>query len=383
VGSVTHIPVIGRRINKLDYADEHVMVLEASDIEGALGYVPADAADILPPPDLSGLAPRLLLVDEVAGASYTIQPTDQYAAKALINASKVTIVVPNDPEILVGSRCRFGVEGAGGAVIAPVGVTIISRDNALDAKLGAIFELHKRSASIWWLLGDVYYLAPAVVTPPAPAGVSGYATNGSGSGPVNVSWVPVAALDIAFIEVVLVDSTATNSVNTPVGFLPVDQQPLYSAADTATKVAVFWRRCDGSELGTVNITCAGGHAGTDTVTAVMSVVRGAVPGGTPFEGLNTAIATSSGMVGEAVTVTGANRLIMHFCGEFTTTSATPAAGYTEQYDYQDGSGTGECGIQLYTKQRTAGAGTEASAMHSLSGTKHWRSISLAVIPTGG
>jgi hypothetical protein len=56
MASVTHLPVVGRKVTAGDYADEHVMVLVAEDIEEALGYVPADAADVGTPPDLSAYA---------------------------------------------------------------------------------------------------------------------------------------------------------------------------------------------------------------------------------------------------------------------------------------------------------------------------------------
>jgi len=169
VGSVTHLPVAGRLITKEDYAEEHVLDLEAADIEEALGYVPLGPGDIPPPPDLgpyatdadlaAGLATKanaLLVIEAVSAASYTIQPSDIYAAKALTNAALVTVVVPNDPAIPVGARCRFGAEGAAGALVAEaLGVTIINRGNKRAAAQGSIFELHKRSAAVWWLLGDV------------------------------------------------------------------------------------------------------------------------------------------------------------------------------------------------------------------------------------
>ena len=178
MGSVLHIPVAGRKINKTDYHAEHLLDLDAADIEEALGYVPADAADIPPPVDLgpyatdaelaAGLATKsdtshthdyastLLVPAVVAGTSYTILPADQYAAKALTNAALVTITVPDDPAIAVGSRCRFCVEGAGGAVVAEaVGETIINRGDKRSAAQGSIFELHKRASATWWLLGDV------------------------------------------------------------------------------------------------------------------------------------------------------------------------------------------------------------------------------------
>lgn len=44
MASVTHQVVSGRQINAADYAAEHQVTIEASDITGALGYTPADAA---------------------------------------------------------------------------------------------------------------------------------------------------------------------------------------------------------------------------------------------------------------------------------------------------------------------------------------------------
>ena len=46
MASVRHPTVSGRQINADDYADEHEVTLEASDITNALGYTPADASHI-------------------------------------------------------------------------------------------------------------------------------------------------------------------------------------------------------------------------------------------------------------------------------------------------------------------------------------------------
>jgi len=44
MGSVTHIPVTGRKINSTDYHEEHLLDLDTTDITDALGYVPVNKA---------------------------------------------------------------------------------------------------------------------------------------------------------------------------------------------------------------------------------------------------------------------------------------------------------------------------------------------------
>jgi len=75
MASVTHLPVVGRKVTAGDYADEHVMVLVASDIEEALGYVPADATDIPAPINLD---PYATDADLAAGLA-TKQPVGDYS----------------------------------------------------------------------------------------------------------------------------------------------------------------------------------------------------------------------------------------------------------------------------------------------------------------
>lgn len=101
---------------------------------------------------------HLLIPDEVAGTSYTIQLTDRVVAKRLTNAAEVTIIVPTNATVPVpiGARVRFGAEGAAGAVVAEaVGVTIICREDLRNAAQGSVFELHKVAINTWYLLGDV------------------------------------------------------------------------------------------------------------------------------------------------------------------------------------------------------------------------------------
>ncbi|MDP9424034.1 MAG: hypothetical protein M3Q19_14600 [Pseudomonadota bacterium] len=191
--------------------------------------------------------------------------------------------------------------------------------------------------------------------------------------------VGIQAGDIAIIHALVVDSLNDNSLNVPNGFTQIEQVPLFSEANTSSAAGIFWRRLNGSESGSVSVTTAVSTEATDTLAAGMSVWRGCVAAGNPFEALATARANNTSMTGSAVTTSGANRRVLHFCATYSGASATPASGWTEEYDYYAPFGTGEGGLMLFSKERAA-AGTESAAVHTLSQSRRWVTFALALIP---
>jgi hypothetical protein len=207
--------------------------------------------------------------------------------------------------------------------------------------------------------------------------------NGANSDPVQVPWpVGVAADDIAILEAMIWDSTAANGINVPSGWTAVFNGQL--GGSTASAHGVFWKRCAGTESGTQGITATSGHAATDTFCGIMSIWRGCKASGDPYEGLATNSSSASGgnsvnMRGAAVTTTGANRRVVHYCANGRAESATPAAGWTENYDAATTNGTPDGSVHMYSKEKAA-AGTEAAATHTLSGSRAWQTVAFALIP---
>jgi hypothetical protein len=213
-------------------------------------------------------------------------------------------------------------------------------------------------------------------TPPLQALV-GPVDNG---GAVNLAWpVGIQANDIAIIHALIVDSSNANALTVPSGFTLIDNVPLHSDVSTTSGTGIFWRRLDGSETGSVSITTVSGVQSTDTLAAGMSIWRGCKTTGDPYEGAAMARSISPSLTGSAVTTLGFSRRVLNFGATYTTASATPASGWTEQYDYLAEAGTGEGSLSMFSKERV-GAGTESAAVHALDASRRWVTFSLALIP---
>jgi hypothetical protein len=214
--------------------------------------------------------------------------------------------------------------------------------------------------------------------PPVTQGDGGLADNATSNNPVNVPYpAGLFTNDIAFLQAAILDSLGANSVNTPAGWTKVGNYSLNG--EVTHDHALFWKRLDGSESGTVTITAATAHEATDCLMGVMSIHRGAIAAGTPYEALGDNTGQSTSMAGDSVTTLGANRLILNFCVSDDDTLSAPAGGWTEKYDHLSISGSSDGALKLYSKVRAA-AGAEAGATHTLATSERWQVISLALIP---
>jgi hypothetical protein len=215
-------------------------------------------------------------------------------------------------------------------------------------------------------------------SPPTIEGDGGLATNNSSSNPAAVPYpAGLQADDIAFLHCIINDSVSANSISTPAGWTEVDQEILNGVGTSSH--AVYWKRLTGSESGTVSVGTSGSHGVDDSLGGIMTIWRGCVASGTPYEGLANNTAQSTSITGAAVTTTGANRTILHFAATRGGNATTPAAGYTEEYEVTSSTGTVDLGLYLFSIER-ASAGNEASAIHAASFNLRWQTMALALIP---
>lgn len=186
------------------------------------------------------------------------------------------------------------------------------------------------------------------------------------------------ANDIAFIHAHIHDSVSNNSIQVPSGWTAVINHNL----DVPRAAhGVFWKRLNGSESGTVEVFPTGAATGgSDTFEAVMSVWRGCIATGTPYEDANSNLNFGTTMTGASCTTTGPNRRIVNFCGGSAQSTATAASGWTEIYDYPASNGTPDGALHCYAIEKVS-AGTLSGATHSLSASRARDIISLALIPT--
>lgn len=215
--------------------------------------------------------------------------------------------------------------------------------------------------------------------PPTFEAVGTLDTNDSGPNPLDVPYpAGLQADDIAFLHCVINDSAAANSVDTPAGWTLVDQE-LLSGLNFGNH-ALFWKRLTGSESGTVTVNTAGSIGTDDSFGGIMSIWRGAVASGTPYEGLANNTGQSTSMASAAVTTTGSNRTVVHFgATRGGASGATASAGYTEQYDQDHGTGTVDLGLMCFSIER-ASAGIQAAATHTIANSLRWQVMALALIP---
>lgn len=220
---------------------------------------------------------------------------------------------------------------------------------------------------------------PASSTP-SNAGAGGFVQQTSS--PISIDYPSgIAANDIALLHVVMVDADSANTISTPAGWTSASNQDI--DGETSGKNAVFWKRLAGGESGSVSVSPGSALSGPDLICGRMTIWRGAVASGTPYEQLGNNNGSSTSLTGSSVTTTGANRRILNFgCYGFsgTLTTATPSAGWTEVYDHASSLGSSGAGAKCYSIEKAV-AGTLGAATHTLSTSRRWQVITLALIPT--
>lgn len=124
----------------------------------------------------------------------------------------------------------------------------------------------------------------------------------------------ISADDILFIVARVTDSAnLTSAVAT--GYTEVDK----TGGGGTQAVVLLWKRADGTETGTIQVTISGGGGGTQTVWAQQFAVKNCITSGTPYLGNDTT--TGGGppvtdWVLNPVTTTVANSGVMHVCFVF-------------------------------------------------------------------
>ena len=175
------------------------------------------------------------------------------------------------------------------------------------------------------------------------------------------------ANDIAFIHINFPDGLSSpggQTISTPSGWDLVDSQSPVAVGGHTTIAYVFWRRLDGSESGSVTLT-ASENSNTGCVRAVMSIFRGCVTTGTPYEDADKlTFNNTSTPLAPSVTTTAANRLVCAFFGVNDDPTFTTPSTWDKEYEYASLSGN-DGNIALFTKV-VASASTEAGCQPTLS-----------------
>jgi hypothetical protein len=218
--------------------------------------------------------------------------------------------------------------------------------------------------------------------PPAWSGAPGYISHGTytqvaGDQSHDVPYPSgIMVEDILILEVVWYEvSSVTPIINTPAGWTQIDQGQSF----TLQTHALFYKRATGTESGTVNVSGTSASSSNDTKAGMISIYRGCVSTGTPYEGVAATLGANSAPIGSAVTTTGPNRTVANFTGkQGALTNTIPASGWTEEYEQSATVGTLTVCLVLHDKVQ-ATAGTVAAEVMSPSQAR-WRTVSLAFLP---
>ena len=212
-----------------------------------------------------------------------------------------------------------------------------------------------------------------------PPGMIGQAFSSSGgSGSISASYPSGFQVDdIAILQVISFNAALTaHTINTPAGWTEITQNQLATIA--GFRHGIYYRRLTGGESGAVSVTASVTPGGSDCFVADMSVWRGCIASGTPYEALANNTAQSTAQAGSAVTTTGINRTVLNVCANHQIATSTPASGWTEHYEFTTTEGN-DGGLRIYSKEAPA-ATTVAAATHTLDVSKRWQVASFALLP---
>jgi hypothetical protein len=185
----------------------------------------------------------------------------------------------------------------------------------------------------------------------------------------------IAANDIA----IMVCSYFETLVGSPVAawVRPSGWTQIGAAVDQGpSRTAVYWKRLLGTESGTQTVSLDGTE-GAHNIDAAMSVWRGCVGNGAPYEALAVNGGDGNLMAGEAVITTGANRLVLSLYACTNTSAASSAdVGWTDVYEHNDGWDYYQAG----SAQAAPLAATVAAETRSLNVSANWASFAFALLP---
>jgi hypothetical protein len=182
--------------------------------------------------------------------------------------------------------------------------------------------------------------------------------------------------DIAFITVyATTDADGVPTINRPSGWTNV-ANPVATTA--AASMAVFWRRLDGTETGTVTqtITSSGFLHG---FSAQMSIWRGCVANGDPYESALGNSGVSAAMSNESIVTLGPNRLAVNLYCHDDAFATDPDTGWVEVFD--DGLTAPSFGHQhCASVAQIPIGGATLGETRTFGASRSWASLSLALVP---
>lgn len=191
----------------------------------------------------------------------------------------------------------------------------------------------------------------------------------------------IAVEDIAILQVQFQDfNGSVGSIATPSGWTEVAQDIL--GASNEKRQAVFWKRLTGSESGAVTVSPSGAgfcDSSSDTKAVTMSIWRGCIASGTPYEGAGTNKGQNASPVGIGITTTGADRTIVGcYSADDDTGVLSAGSGFTLEYTHSSIVAIDHT-MGLTSREVPSAASISAEAA-SLATSERWGAICFALLP---
>jgi len=180
--------------------------------------------------------------------------------------------------------------------------------------------------------------------------------------------------DIVFVHVTFKNTSSAPTFVTPDGWTLINEQALNDASNYRS--LLYWARIDGTQM-LPEVFQSGASPGSMQVA--VSVWRGYLASGTPYEAAATSTGTSAAPTGTDITTLGANRTVINTYSwdDDTAFTTNTGAGWSEGYNQATIEGN-DCGIALtYKEQATAATVTKETA--TLAVSERWRSFTLGLI----
>lgn len=206
-------------------------------------------------------------------------------------------------------------------------------------------------------------------------GASAAPTPGAGTGTKTLTAdfpAGVASGDIALLNMTCLQGISPVTLTVPTGWT------LGLEANLAGSYfnAFIWKRLDGTETGDQSVDIAVGGGTSSVRFGAMSVWRGCVAAGTPFESLVNKEQQSANAIAAAVIPTVGNQIVVNMIGVDNDVTATPPAGYTEAFDHNTLSGYDTTVSQNYITVESSGSIGEQTTILSASARNGVMSVAL-------
>lgn len=185
--------------------------------------------------------------------------------------------------------------------------------------------------------------------------------------------------DILIIHCAYTSSAGSWTFDVPSGFAQI--AATNNGGIAYNPHALFWKRADGTESGTVAVSVSGSGGSTPRIAAIMCAIGGCVTSGDPFdaEAANTG-SSSTSLTAPSITAPAGDLYALNFVSSISDITLTPPASYSEHYD-EAAVSTRAASLGLNSKLVPIGS-TGGSVTTASASAFYWSVFSLVMLEGG-